>query len=70
MNRCKWHKEENLGFVATAADAEKRMENGEAQIQCGICELWFWPHLFGHPDSTDQNASPSLTVPTQSGLTE
>lgn len=47
IEKCPWHKVDNLGFLAWFEDAEKRHRKGQKQIQCPDCKLWIWPDMFG-----------------------
>lgn len=38
---CPWPPND-LGYVATAVDAEERLAAGETQTQCPRCKLWRW----------------------------
>jgi hypothetical protein len=44
---CPSHKFRNLGYVATSADADRRIANGERQRRCPVCLRWIWRSEFG-----------------------
>lgn len=37
--------QDNLGYVAWHADAERRAARGEKQKRCLKCRLYYWPAL-------------------------
>jgi hypothetical protein len=50
--KCKWHKETSLSYVAFFEDCEKRAAKGQEQKQCPICLYWFWPDKMGRMPKT------------------
>lgn len=49
---CKWHKPQNLSYLAAHADADVRKAKGEKQQQCPDCLHWYWPHEMGKKKKT------------------
>ena len=48
MNKCA-HKPHALPYLPAHGDAERRMEDGEAQVKCPVCQLWIWASRFYSP---------------------
>ena len=50
---CPLHKTSNLGYLASHADAEERMDRGEKQKKCPECGLWIWENEFVNQTPAD-----------------
>lgn len=39
---CPHNQPPKLSYIGGQTDADKRLERGERQLQCPVCELWIW----------------------------
>lgn len=42
VKECQEEEESKLGYFAWHAEAEKRMQAGEEQVLCTLCQRWKW----------------------------
>ena len=52
-NGCPLHETSSLGYMASHADAEERMDRGEEQRRCPECGLWIWESEFVNQTPAD-----------------
>lgn len=45
--RCHWHKQDRLGYVAFFDDCERREKLGQKQRKCPTCKRWIWNAYWG-----------------------
>jgi len=48
VERCEWHTPDNFDFLTAHADAQERLDKGERQRWCLVCQLWHWDHEWGN----------------------